>query len=242
MSDGPALVPNPQGDQSSSNSNPSVSLNTSARPTGHRNRASRRPRQGPENRQSSQALQQSHPGNAQHNRRQRNGAGSGTRPDGSSTPRPSRGSAVNNSGNMAAVSEQTAQLTVDGSNPPRVSRQQRSRKFGSQLTPSGGEGVSRNADRPQIPKQPAIDPDNLDLTSRLMYSFTHKEDALDCPICFNSIHPAQPIWSCTPSPEADTCCWGTFHLKCIRSWATKSASLLHRIAFWLIDHILPAQV
>ncbi|KAF8309054.1 hypothetical protein DL93DRAFT_2063347 [Clavulina sp. PMI_390] len=67
----------------------------------------------------------------------------------------------------------------------------------------------------------------MDLTTRLIHSFTHKDDALDCPICFNSIHPAQPIWSCSLSSETDTCCWGTFHLKCIRSWAAKSVKETH---------------
>jgi transcriptional repressor NF-X1 len=58
----------------------------------------------------------------------------------------------------------------------------------------------------------------------------------DCPICFNAIHPGQPSWSCSPSTaiasdngeelepgsESARCCWTTFHLKCIRSWASKS--------------------
>jgi transcriptional repressor NF-X1 len=62
----------------------------------------------------------------------------------------------------------------------------------------------------------------------------------DCPICFSSIYPAQPTWSCSPSiplvtsvddPDGDrptekdqlnSYCWTTFHIKCIRSWAAKS--------------------
>ena len=63
----------------------------------------------------------------------------------------------------------------------------------------------------------------------------------DCIICFNAIHPAQPTWSCSPltpisattddesgkettsrAAETAQCCWATFHLKCIRSWAAKS--------------------
>jgi transcriptional repressor NF-X1 len=213
------LVSNPQGDQPSS----SVPNNTSDRSTVPRNRASRRSRRGPESNQSSQTPQERHTSATQGNRRQRNGAGGGARSDGSGAPRPSRGGAVNNAGNVA---EQTTRLTVDEPSSSRISRPQRSRKFGSQLTSSGAEGTSLNADRRQISKQPVVDPDELDLTSRLIHLFTHKDDALDCPICFNSIHPAQPIWSCSPSPEVDTCCWGTFHLKCIRSWAIKSALLL----------------
>lgn len=54
----------------------------------------------------------------------------------------------------------------------------------------------------------------------------------DCLICFSSIHPAQPVWSCSPSIPVigDTTgestpqqyCWNNFHVKCIRSWAAKS--------------------
>ena len=62
----------------------------------------------------------------------------------------------------------------------------------------------------------------------------------DCLICFAPIHPAQPVWSCSPpmpvsavsddesgkdaarAVETAQCCWTTFHLKCIRSWASKS--------------------
>jgi transcriptional repressor NF-X1 len=63
----------------------------------------------------------------------------------------------------------------------------------------------------------------------------------DCPICFSSIHPAQPTWSCSPSipvvsvsavdehertatdrEQSNSYCWTTFHVKCIRSWAAKS--------------------
>jgi|ERR1700722_2579413 len=59
----------------------------------------------------------------------------------------------------------------------------------------------------------------------------------DCPICFSSIYPAQPTWSCSPSilfissavddkpaekNQSNSYCWTTFHIKCIRSWAAKS--------------------
>jgi transcriptional repressor NF-X1 len=46
-----------------------------------------------------------------------------------------------------------------------------------------------------------------------------------------SVHREQPIWSCSPSittilpHDAEgppQYCWTTFHLKCIRSWASKS--------------------
>ncbi|OCB86474.1 hypothetical protein A7U60_g6367 [Sanghuangporus baumii] len=80
----------------------------------------------------------------------------------------------------------------------------------------------------------AAKPDTL--TNRLIDSLRTPPYA-DCPICFNSIHPAQPIWSCSPSgqqvsssaandsdetPRDTQCCYTPFHLKCIKSWASKS--------------------
>ncbi|KAL5514440.1 hypothetical protein ACEPAG_2528 [Sanghuangporus baumii] len=80
----------------------------------------------------------------------------------------------------------------------------------------------------------AAKPDTL--TNRLIESLRTPPYA-DCPICFNSIHPAQPIWTCSPSGQrasssaandsdetsGDTqCCYTPFHLKCIKSWASKS--------------------
>ena len=66
-------------------------------------------------------------------------------------------------------------------------------------------------------------PDNL--TSTLIHSLSTPPYS-DCPICFNAIHPAQPTWSCSPSSDkldvTAQCCWTTFHLKCVRSWASKS--------------------
>ncbi|KIO25872.1 hypothetical protein M407DRAFT_75162, partial [Tulasnella calospora MUT 4182] len=83
---------------------------------------------------------------------------------------------------------------------------------------------------------------DMDLTSRLTASFSRSasaEDAPDCPICFNSISPGAPTWSCTPADAkhqaysvdhihvehgGTNCCWTTFHLKCIKAWATKSVT------------------
>ena len=83
-------------------------------------------------------------------------------------------------------------------------------------------------------------PQGDDLTSRLIYELSTPPFP-DCLICFAPIHPAQPTWSCSPSNplsvategdesgsegkravETAQCCWTTFHLKCIRSWAAKS--------------------
>ena len=69
-----------------------------------------------------------------------------------------------------------------------------------------------------------------DLTSRLIRELSSPPYP-DCPICFSSVHREQPIWSCSPiiptilphnAEGPPQYCWTTFHLKCIRSWASKS--------------------
>ena len=68
-----------------------------------------------------------------------------------------------------------------------------------------------------------------DLTSRLTRDL-RTSPYLDCIICYNPIRPLQPTWSCShSSPIAPTedvqgtqYCWVTLHLKCVRSWASKS--------------------
>ncbi|QRW16869.1 hypothetical protein RhiXN_04871 [Rhizoctonia solani] len=97
----------------------------------------------------------------------------------------------------------------------------RRQHFGARLT----EGSPKSAAPASEPAPPP--PTSGDLTSRLIYSLTHKHDAVDCPICFNPVHPAQPIWSCAPPPTLigdapATCCWTIFHMKCIKEWARKS--------------------
>ena len=111
----------------------------------------------------------------------------------------------------------------DSDDLKQVPRSQRSRKnFGTRLTAGDASAPSPMLGRGSNAPVSTAD---LDLTSRLIHSFTHKADALDCPICFNSIHPAQPIWSCSSTRSVETCCWTTFHLKCVRSWAQKSIFL-----------------
>ncbi|KAG2035118.1 hypothetical protein BDR03DRAFT_935005 [Suillus americanus] len=73
--------------------------------------------------------------------------------------------------------------------------------------------------KPPSPKAPPAD----DLTSTLTHALsTHPYP--DCPICFNPIRPEQHTWSCSTSDPSENlqCCWTTFHLKCIRAWASKS--------------------
>lgn len=72
-------------------------------------------------------------------------------------------------------------------------------------------------------------PQGEDLTSTLIRELSTPPFP-DCPICFSSIRPEQPIWSCSPSSpivvsseaQIREYCWTSFHLKCIRSWAEKS--------------------
>lgn len=227
MSEGPPLVANRGEPPPSGPNNPQ---SRSSRP---RNRPPRRPRQGAEGSAAPQTPQEHREGSSAAPR-PRNVAPRAPREpsaapsEGATSTRPPRRRRNhNNAGSVEVVAEQAAQLTLVESSstaPPPATRTNRSRKqFGSQLTSAHAESsVPRTARRPPANQTAPVDLDALDLTSRLIYQFTHKDDALDCPICFNSIHPAQPIWSCSLSNEADTCCWGTFHLKCIRSWAAKS--------------------
>lgn len=83
-------------------------------------------------------------------------------------------------------------------------------------------------------------PKRDDLTSTLTYDLSTPPYP-DCLICFSAIRPQEPTFSCSPSiPIAAAatasddegqanaaaitaqCCWTTFHLKCIKAWATKS--------------------
>ena len=71
----------------------------------------------------------------------------------------------------------------------------RRRGINGKLTGAGSGTSSENV---QQPKQPIRSAKADNLTNRLIDSLRTPPYA-DCPICFNSIHPAQPIWSCSPS-------------------------------------------
>ncbi|TDL15940.1 hypothetical protein BD410DRAFT_79701 [Rickenella mellea] len=96
-------------------------------------------------------------------------------------------------------------------------------------TPQGSS--SSNKPRPTRPprSKPAQSQSQADqnLTTRLTHAL-RTPPYPDCPICFSAIHPAQPIWSCVPDgdhggeQDAAQCCYTPFHLKCIKSWASKS--------------------
>jgi len=122
---------------------------------------------------------------------------------------------------------------------PAVSKQstgphggsKRRAKFHGKLTdkdgPSNTASPSKPADKYHVKmEKPAVD----DLTSRLIQELSSPPYP-DCPICFSSVYREQPIWSCSPiiptilphdAEGPPQYCWTTFHLKCIRSWASKS--------------------
>ncbi|KAF9266718.1 hypothetical protein L218DRAFT_921323 [Marasmius fiardii PR-910] len=123
--------------------------------------------------------------------------------------------------------------------PPGPGR--RKGKFGGELTTPGeatpetlNVASSSKPRRERYRRDP--DPQEDDLTSNLIRALRNPPYA-DCPICFNSIHPPQPTWSCSPltpiiaeekgerkdvDEHDPQYCWTTFHLKCIRSWSEKS--------------------
>lgn len=120
--------------------------------------------------------------------------------------------------------------------PPQKSS--RSRKFGGQLstneppaplttTPSSSR---RREPRPSEQKDVQTtysrsgDVTIPDLTAKLIDTLKTPPYA-DCVICWSSIHPQQPTWSCTLSEETNRCCWGVFHNKCIVAWSKKSEQI-----------------
>lgn len=107
------------------------------------------------------------------------------------------------------------QVASQSLSTPRNQGRYRRGQFGSQLTAQHGARVAPSSRRLPPP------PPNSDLTTRLTYAL-RTPPYPDCPICFNPLHPAQPTWSCSLSDEVTSCCWASFHLKCVREWAKKS--------------------
>ncbi|KAF5350789.1 hypothetical protein D9758_010328 [Tetrapyrgos nigripes] len=112
---------------------------------------------------------------------------------------------------------------------PTPGARNRRARFNASLTsetPQAGPSHSKYKQRPGLP-----DPSQDDLTSNLIRGLTNQPYA-DCPICFNAIHPPQPIWCCSPlipvisdddkTDHEPQYCWTPFHLKCIRSWSDTS--------------------
>ena len=168
------------------------------------------------------------------------GAGSGQRPRRPRKPRaPQDGPPSSEVSTSAHTNAGPGFSTAaDGTATPKRANRNRGRKFVSELT--GGEGAVETAqDVSSADKYKNAGLKADDLTSRLIAELSTPPYP-DCLICFAPITPMQPTWSCSPSnptiaatddeggapaQRADTnaqCCWMTFHLKCIRSWATKS--------------------
>ncbi|KAL4253098.1 NFX1 family protein [Abortiporus biennis] len=139
---------------------------------------------------------------------------------------------------------------ADGASTPTAAgetdkkpKHRRGAKFGASLTetPQGGSPAQHTASEHSKPSKRYRNtaPKGDDLTSTLIHSLSTSPYP-DCLICFSAIHPAQPTWSCSPlipissgtedekdggnssHHETPQCCWTTFHLKCIRSWASKN--------------------
>ena len=152
-------------------------------------------------------------------------------PDG----KPSTPSAISTSGDPSATA------------PPRP-RPQRKPKPGSNFNSNLTEDEPRCQPKPTnqgsantARKYRQALPQGDDLTSRLIRDISTPPWP-DCLICFYAIHRDQPTWSCSPlipissasddekdrSPdlhraaESAQFCWTTFHLKCVRPWASKS--------------------
>ena len=110
--------------------------------------------------------------------------------------------------------------------PPR---QKRRGKFDGKLTT--GDAESHRDDRHTNPDREKyrVDYASDDITTRLIRDL-RTFPYLDCAICFNAIRPHQPTWSCSPNTpivltedsQQAQYCWATLHLKCVRSWASKS--------------------
>ncbi|GLB39230.1 putative R3H domain containing protein [Lyophyllum shimeji] len=137
----------------------------------------------------------------------------------------------------AAKSGEAPESSTNASSnqPPRRAGgpSRRGAKFNAGLTEPGTTSCSSDKPVNKYKNTAAArtEPEADDLTSRLIHDLRTPPYS-DCPICFNSIHPAQRTWSCSPSipvirpPDAETdeaqYCWTTFHLKCIGEWAAKS--------------------
>ncbi|KAJ3535850.1 hypothetical protein NMY22_g6296 [Coprinellus aureogranulatus] len=114
---------------------------------------------------------------------------------------------------------------------PPVPGPSRRSKFRGKLTdaPNAAPEAATDAAPQQPSERYRTLPQGDDLTSTLIRSLSTPPYP-DCPICFSSIHPAQPIWSCSPStpvvPSSEGgqvhYCWTSFHTKCIKAWAAKS--------------------
>ena len=137
------------------------------------------------------------------------------------------------------ASNQPSRTGPDPSKIPQggQGRRKRGAKFNASLTdPSSADAASPKPQNDSRKDKKLSKPKGDDLTSTLTYALSTPPYP-DCPICFIAIYPVEPTWSCSPSRfdlvdenreenASSQCCWTTFHLKCIRSWAGKSVKEL----------------
>jgi hypothetical protein len=133
------------------------------------------------------------------------------------------------------VYSQKAQNSANPSNKTQQTNRRTGPSFNAHLTDeSKKQPPKERVDSEKSNNTPVL---KDDLTTRLIRELGTRPYP-DCAICFNPIHPMQPTWSCSPSHaiagvgsdhessnvdnENSQCCWTTFHLKCIRSWASKT--------------------
>ncbi|KAL4079530.1 hypothetical protein J3A83DRAFT_1117042 [Scleroderma citrinum] len=131
-------------------------------------------------------------------------------------------------------SSSTTAAPSGSSNPPQPQPRSRRSRFNAKITqPTEEQAPSSSSPtpkpKPKYPRKVSGD----DLTSTLTNAL-RTAPYPDCPICFNSVRPDHQTWSCSPplgplsndDKERSQCCWTTFHLKCIRSWAEKSVKAI----------------
>ncbi|KAG9311585.1 hypothetical protein JVU11DRAFT_7794 [Chiua virens] len=125
--------------------------------------------------------------------------------------------------------DQPSDSAPSESHPPRPSRRAR---FKATLTEPETPSTPPTESAKPKPRTRRVFPPGDDLTSTLTHAL-RTSPYPDCPICFNPIRPEHSTWSCSPpvSPgstdlDEKTCCWNSFHLKCIRAWAEKSVKEL----------------
>lgn len=147
-------------------------------------------------------------------------------------PKPNVSTRPTNDHHAAAVEPATTGDSAVQSDADIRPRANRRAKFNATLTESSSQSTaSKYRDRVTFKRNTTPTPPMNDLTSNLIHAL-RTPPYPDCAICFSSVHPLQPSWSCSPSvltsaredPQAENaqCCWTTFHLKCIKSWASKS--------------------
>ncbi|KZT20935.1 hypothetical protein NEOLEDRAFT_1244899 [Neolentinus lepideus HHB14362 ss-1] len=138
-----------------------------------------------------------------------------------------RGRSAGRGSHTVHNSASTPNMAEESARPPRPGRRG---KFNGSLTDSQDPAASTSTYMKPSEKYSISGPKKDDLTTTLIHNL-RTPPYPDCPICFSAIHPLQPTWSCSPSlpivaedkeNENMQCCWTTFHLKCIRSWASKS--------------------